>query len=208
MASTPRQPVGPPGVIRIVRQNRQGDRIRPFDYLISFGGIKDPGGAVDLGKACGTEDLIHLLTRIGVSEAGAEMAAQALADQSEYEISGVTLSRGSASSPDQVRRSSMEAPHNAKTAGGHELPPYLEVRKRLEGGTLTLAPVEVRVGKATREHICLVCERVIRRGQIENEFRAEGDARASVHTLCLRVWVDVSHAAKERNPSLPPPPAA
>src|SRR5215470_17143175 len=94
MASTPRQPVGPPGVIRIVRQNRQGDRIRPFDYLISFGGIKDPGGGVYLGKAFGTEDLIHLLTRIGVSGVGAEMAAQALADQPEYEISGVSLRKG------------------------------------------------------------------------------------------------------------------
>src|SRR5215470_4638558 len=126
MASTPRQPVGPPGVIRIVRQNRQGDRIRRFDYLISVGGIKDSGGAVYLGRACGTDDLIHLLTRIGVSEVWAEMAAQALADQPEYEISGVALRPRAASSPDQLRRAGVEPSHNANTAGGHESPLYLE----------------------------------------------------------------------------------
>ena len=75
-------------------QNRQGDQIRPFDYLISFGGSKDSGGAVYLGKAFGTEDLIHFLTRIGVSGAEAEMAAQTLADQPQYEISGVALRKG------------------------------------------------------------------------------------------------------------------
>src|SRR5215510_3853873 len=134
MTATVQRLRGTTGVVRIARQAHQGDRVRSFNYLISFDGSKDPGGAVYLGKAFGTEDLIHLLTRIGVSGAGAEMAAQALADQSEYEISGVTLSRGAASSPDQVRRSSMEAPHNAKTGGGHEPPPYLEVRERLERG--------------------------------------------------------------------------
>ena|SRR5215472_8858388 len=94
MATTPERPAGTTGVIRILRQARDGDRVRPFDYLIGFGGSAAPAGVVYLGKAFGTEDLIHLLTRIGVSEVGAEMAAQALGDQPEYEISGVSLRKG------------------------------------------------------------------------------------------------------------------
>jgi len=94
MATTPQRPAGTTGVVGIVRQGRQGDHVRSFNYLISFGGSKDPGGALYLGKAFGTEDLIHLLMRIGVSEVGAEMAAHALLDQAEYEISGVSLRKG------------------------------------------------------------------------------------------------------------------
>ena len=94
MATTPQRPAGTTVVIRIVRHNRQGDRVRAFDYLISLGGSRDPNSALYIGKAFGTEDLIHLLTRIGVSGAGAEMAARALADQAEYEISGVSLRKG------------------------------------------------------------------------------------------------------------------
>jgi hypothetical protein len=196
MATTPQRPAGTTGVIRIVRQAHEGDRVRPFDYLISFGGRNASEGAVHLGKACGTEDLIHLLTRTGVSGAEAEMAVRALADQPEYEISGVTPPAGIASSRDHVRRSSVEAPHNANTAGGHEPPLYLEVRRRLEQGTLPPAPIQVQVGRAIREHICVVCQRLIRPGQVQNEFRADDGARASVHTLCLRAWVDVSRAPK------------
>jgi len=146
--------------------------------------------------AFGTEDLIHLLTRIGVSGAGAEMAVRALVDQPEYDISSVTLRPGAASSRDQVRRSSVEASHNANTAGGHESPLYLQVRQRLEQGTLTSAPIQVQVGRAIRKHICVVCQRLIRRGQVQNDFRPDDGARASVHTLCLRAWVDVSRAQK------------
>ena len=102
----------------------------------------------------------------------------------------------------------MEPPRNANTADGHEPSLYPEVRKRLEQGTLTPPPKEVQVKKATREHTCVVCQQVIRPGQVQNDFRADDGAKASVHTLCLRAWVDVSHAAKERNPSLPPPPTA
>ncbi len=102
----------------------------------------------------------------------------------------------------------MEAPRDANTADGNEPRLYLEVRKRLEQGTLALPPKQVQVKKATREHACVVCQRAIRPGRVQNEFRADDRARASAHTLCLRVWVDVSHAAKARNPSLPPPPTA
>src|SRR5215831_5028648 len=130
MTAMPRRPRSTSGVVRIVRQTGQGDRTRSFNCLISFGGNKDPGGASYLGMALGTKDLIHLLTRIGVSGAGAEMAVRALVDQPEYDISSVTLRPGAASSRDQVRRSSVEASHNANTAGGHESPLYLQVRQR------------------------------------------------------------------------------
>ncbi len=83
------------GVVRIVRQVRQGDPARPFDYLVSFGGSKAPYGAVHIGKAFGTRDLIRLLTQgLGVAGAAAEMAAQALTDYPVYEITDVTLRRG------------------------------------------------------------------------------------------------------------------
>src|SRR5215472_2765783 len=86
---------------------------------------------------------------------------------------------------EQVKRSSMEAPHNARTGRGHAPPPFLEVRKRLERRTLRAPPRQVRVGKAAGEHTCVVCERVIRRGMIQNEFSADGGGTAFVHTLCL-----------------------
>jgi len=69
MATTPQRPAGTIGVVRIVRQAREGDRVRPFDGLISFGGSKAPNGALYLGKAFGI-----------------------IADH--YAISGVTLRKG------------------------------------------------------------------------------------------------------------------
>jgi len=90
----------------------------------------------------------------------------------------------------------VEAPHNRNTAAGHEPLLYLEVRKRLEQGTLTPAPIQVWVKRAIRDHTCIVCQRMIRPGRVQNEFRADDGARASVHTLCLRAWVDVSRAPK------------
>ena len=102
----------------------------------------------------------------------------------------------------------MEAPRNASAAKGGEPSLYLEVRKRLERGALAPPSKLVRIGKATNVQTCIVCKRAIRPGQLQNEFRTDEGAKESVHTLCLRVWVDVSHAAKARSPSLPPPPTA
>src|SRR5262245_42240470 len=92
MAGTPRQP-HVTGVIRVLRLVRPGDRIRPFSYLISFGGSTDPVGAVQLGTAFGVEGLVNLLKTFGVSEDQAEAAAQGLAAQERYEIPDVTLTR-------------------------------------------------------------------------------------------------------------------
>ena len=94
----------------------------------------------------------------------------------------------------------MEALHDANTADDHEPPIYPEVRKRLEQGILSRPPEEVQVKKATREHTCVVCQQVIQPGRVQNDFRADDGARASVHTLCLRAWVDVSRALKAAEP--------
>ena len=198
MATTPQRPAGITGVIRIVRQARERDRVRPFDYRISFGGSKAPTGALYLGKAFRIEDLIHLLTRIGVSGAEAEMAAQALTDHPEYEISGVTLRPGTASSRGQVRRYRQKALHDTDKADGREQSLYLKVCERLERGTLGQAPNMVRVGKATRERTCIICEQVIRRSQVLNESVTDDGTQEFTHTLCLRVWVDVSRFPKGR----------
>src|SRR5215471_5556311 len=131
MTATAQWPRGTSGVVRIVRRARRGDRVRSFNYLISFGGSKDPGGASYLSIAFGTEDLIHLLTRIGVSGAGAEMAVRALAGQSEYDICGVTPPAGVASSAGQVRGSCLEAVHDTDRADVREQSLYLEVCERL-----------------------------------------------------------------------------
>jgi len=90
----------------------------------------------------------------------------------------------------------VEALHDANTADDHEPPLYPEIRKRLEQGKLTRPPKKVQVKKATREQTCVVCQQVIRPGRVQNDFRADDGARASVHTLCLRAWVDVSRAPK------------
>jgi hypothetical protein len=97
MAGTPRQS-RTTGVLHIARLAREGDRERPFDYLISFGGSKDPVGAYTIAKALGTEDLVRQLQNLGVSADGAEMAAKALADQPQHRILGVSLTR------DQLQR--------------------------------------------------------------------------------------------------------
>ena len=196
MSVAAQRPRGTTGVVRILRQARQGDRVRSFSYLISFGGSKDPGGASYLGMAFGTEDLIHLLTRIGVSGAGAEMAVRALAGQSEYDICGVATPPRVASSPGQVRRSSLEAGHDTDTSDVREQSLYLKVDERLERGTLPRAPKMVRVGKATRERTCIVCQRVIRPSQVLNESITDDGPKEFTHTLCLRVWVDLSRTRK------------
>src|SRR5215813_8700467 len=196
MSAAAQRPRGTTGVVRIVRQARQGDCVRSFNYLISFGGNKDPGGSPHLGIAFGTEDLIHLLTRIGVSGAGAEMAVRALAGQSEYDICGVTPLPGVASSHGQVRGSCLEAVHDTDTADVRERSLYLEVCERLERGTLPRAPKMVRLGRATRERTCIVCQRVIRPRQVLNESITDDGPTEFTHTLCLRAWVDVTRTRK------------
>jgi len=196
MSAAAQQPRGTTGVVRIVRQARQGDRAPSFNYLISFGGSKDPGGSPNLGIAFGTKDLIHLLMRIGVSGAGAEMAVRALAGQSEYDICGVTPPPGVASSPGHVRRSRLEAVHDTDTADVREQSLYLKVCERLERGTLPQAPKTVRVGKATRQRTCIVCQRVIRPRQVLNESITDDGLKEFTHTSCLRAWVDVSRSRK------------
>src|SRR5215475_2800299 len=196
MTATAQWPRGTSGVVRIVRQARRGDRVRSFNYFISFDGSKDPGGAKYLGMAFGTEDLIHLLTQIGVSGAGAEMAVRALAGQSEYDICGVATPPRVASSPGQVRRSSLEAGHDTDTSDVREQSLYLKVDERLERGTLPRAPKMVRVGKATRERTCIVCQRVIRPSQVLNESITNDGPKEFTHTRCLRTWVDVSRTRK------------
>ena len=190
------RPRGTTGVVRIVRQARQSDRAPSFNYRISFGGGKDPGGASYLGMAFGTEDLIHLLKRIGVSGAGAEMAVRALAGQSEYDICGVIAPPGLASSPGQVRRSRLKAVQDTDTADVREQSLYLKVFERLERGTLPRAPKMVRVGKATHGRTCIVCQRVIRPRQVLNESITDDELKEFTHTSCLRAWVDVSRSRK------------
>jgi hypothetical protein len=196
MGAAAQRPRGTTGIVRIVRQALQGDRARSLKYRISFGGSKDPGGASYLGMAFGTEDLIHLLTRIGVSEAGAEMAARALASQSEYDICGVTPPPRIASSPGRVRWPRLEAVHDADTADVREESLYFNVCERLERGKLPRAPKMVRVGKATHDRTCIVCQRVIRPGQMLNESITDDGPKEFTHTLCLRAWADVSRTRK------------
>ena len=196
MGAAAQRPRGTTGVVHIVRQARQGDRVGSFNYLISFGGSRDPGGASYLGMAFGAEDLIHLLTRIGVSGAGAEMAVRALAGQSEYDICGVIAPPGLASSPGQVRRSRLKAVQDTDTADVREQSLYLKVFERLKRGTLPRPPKIVRVGEATHERTCIVCQRVIRPRQVLNESITDDGLKEFTHTSCLRAWVDVSRTRK------------
>jgi len=75
-----------------------------------------------------------------------------------------------------------------------ESPLYIEVRKRLQRGSLAPAPRTVQVSRAASEQTCVVCQRVIRLGQMLNESVNNGRGPESMHTLCLRVWVDASRA--------------
>jgi len=91
----------------------------------------------------------------------------------------------------------MEAPKSA--GAGYKREPFLyqEVRERLEQGTLTSAPRQVRVGRATREQTCVVCQRVIRPGQIQNESILSGGVKEYAHSFCLCLWVDASRASNQ-----------
>lgn len=90
----------------------------------------------------------------------------------------------------------MEAPKSAGAGYKRETSLYQEVRERLEQGTLTPAPKQVRVGRASREQTCVVCQRVIRPGQIQNESIMSGGMKGYVHGFCLCLWVDASRVSK------------
>ena len=89
----------------------------------------------------------------------------------------------------------MEAPKSAGAGYKRETSLYQEVRERLEQGTLTPAPKQVRVARASREQTCVVCQRVIRPGQIQNESVMGGGMKGYVHGFCLCLWVDASRVS-------------
>ncbi len=94
MTDTPLQSGSSTGVIRIARQARHRGRVQAFDFLVSFGGSKNPGEALYLGKAFGADDLVNMLTtKIGVPLADAQAAAQALTHKPLYLIPDVTISQ-------------------------------------------------------------------------------------------------------------------
>ena len=90
----------------------------------------------------------------------------------------------------------MEASKSANTGYKRESSLYQEVRERLEQGTLPSAPRQVRVGRATRQQTCVVCQRVIRPGKIQNESILGGGVKAYAHGFCLCLWVDASRVVK------------
>lgn len=85
---------GTHGAIHIVREKSLDDPHRSYDFVVSFGGEKEPVGTILLGKALGRRDLVFLLRKFGVSEDEALLAVKALLVQNQHIISGVTLYKG------------------------------------------------------------------------------------------------------------------
>jgi len=81
-----------------------------------------------------------------------------------------------------------------KSTEHFEPPLYVEIRKRLQRGSLAPAPRMARVSRLSPRKTCAACQRVIRLGQMLKESVTTGQASESVHTLCFRVWVDASRA--------------
>jgi len=79
------------GVIHILRQPRPGDRDRPFNFLVSFGGQES--GAVYIGEAFGVKDLSHLLRNLGISSDAIDVACRRLEVENRHVIPDVSLSR-------------------------------------------------------------------------------------------------------------------
>jgi hypothetical protein len=52
-AAPTRRSNGPTGVIHIVREKHLDDPAGPYHFVVSFGGHKDPVGAIVLGQALG-----------------------------------------------------------------------------------------------------------------------------------------------------------
>ncbi len=82
---------GPSGVLHIVREVRPADPYHSYDFVVSFGGYKDPVGAIVVGKAVGPRELVALLQKLGVSDRAARLAAKELLVQHHHVISGMTL---------------------------------------------------------------------------------------------------------------------
>jgi len=75
---------------------------------------------------------------------------------------------------------------------------YDRVRARLHQHTLPPAPKLVLAGRATVRRVCIICRRAIRQGMMQHEFVAADGQRDWTHTLCLRVWIDVTLELRSR----------
>lgn len=78
---------------------------------------------------------------------------------------------------------------------------YRKVRARLERHTLPPAPTYVEAARAMVPVLCAVCGRGIRPGEIQNESLTSDGTKEWSHTLCLRIWVDVTVESRRRVPS-------
>jgi len=95
-------------------------------------------------------------------------------------------------------------PWHGISGGAHDIPSatasnlYDRVRVRLHQHTLPPAPKLVLAGRATVQRVCIVCRRAIRQGMMQHEFVAVDGRRDWTHTLCLRVWIDVTIELRSR----------
>ena len=78
---------------------------------------------------------------------------------------------------------------------------YRKVRARMERHTLPPAPTYVEAARAMVPVLCAVCGRGIRPGEIQNESLTSGGTKEWSHTVCLRIWVDVTVESRRRIPS-------
>ena len=78
---------------------------------------------------------------------------------------------------------------------------YRKVRARLERHTLSLAPTYVEAARAMVPVLCAVCGQGIRPGEIQNESLTSDGTKEWSHTVCLRIWVDVTVESRRRVPS-------
>jgi len=76
---------------------------------------------------------------------------------------------------------------------------YDRVRVRLQQHMLPPAPKLVLAGRATVRRVYIICRRGIRQGMMQHEFVAADGQRDWTHTLCLRVWIDVTLELRSRN---------
>src|SRR5262249_16619654 len=78
---------------------------------------------------------------------------------------------------------------------------YRKVRARLERHTLSPAPTYVGAARAMVRGLCAVGGRGIGPGEIQNESRTSDGTKEWSHTVCLRIWVDVTVESRRRVPS-------
>ena len=82
---------------------------------------------------------------------------------------------------------------------------YRKVRARLERRSLPQAPTYVEAERARAPVSCVVCGRSIRPGEIQNESLTSDGIKEWSHTVCLRIWVDVTVELRRRVPSATAP---